>query len=264
MMKRRVLVKGMILGIVFLTACANGGIGSGERVDRVMFPQYPVYRDVEELANEATHIIRGQVLGRRVEWVNTILPEEVIGWEMARLQASGWTWDEIAEYLDEVIFHAPAQLYTIYWIRVLEAFYGHHSAGSVIEVRQLGGSLGHVRLRVEGATTLRSGSELVLFLRSWESTGLPYTLVNLSQGAYYFPDDWALDTRLSSVNTANSLVITLEDLVRIAEANRAIAEQNEIWELMLAVGIIVTIILGSVWLVREKMRGVKLRDFKNW
>jgi len=185
-----------------------------------------VLESVEELADEATHIVRGAVLEQRTEWLNFVFPREVLEQE---LKDQGLTAEEIAYELRGMVFEMEPELITISRVRVLEVFQGDHNVGDIIEIMQSGGEYGNERWVVEDALEIEVGVELVLFLFSWEFAGFPYSLISHMQGAYHVPEeievegvlvdigDWEIE--LEGLSEFDPITLTIEDLIEISEEN---------------------------------------------
>ena len=80
---------------------------------------YPHYDSIDHLSEHATDIVRVEVLDERVQRLNTWLEAPPAGID-------------------------PYEIYTVYRIRVVEAFQGNVSPGDIMEVRQMGGQHGGV------------------------------------------------------------------------------------------------------------------------
>ena len=188
-----------------------------------------VYEYVEEMADMATNIIRGEILDQHVEWLDINLSIEET-YQM--LEERGLSEKEIEAEIysvrsDGTTDMLDLELVTISRVRVLEIFKGSHNVGDIIYVMQTGGEHGSARWTVEGAMTLEAKSEFVLFLVSWEFAGLPYSLISNMQGAYYTP--YALDydgqllefnyieAELGAVSEIDPITISIGDLINIAE-----------------------------------------------
>ena len=242
-MKKSMLIKIVLLLIfvVALSACSSeeSNVAYGEldsasdefEYTIISFDTF-ILEDLEEMADGATHIIRGEVLDQRVEWLNLTIPREVTEQQLAE---EGLTEDEIAAELEGVIFEREPEIVTLSRIRVLEIFQGNHYVDDVIEIMQLGGEYGNERWIVDGEVELEVNSELVLFLVSWDMAGLPYSLLSHVQGVYYIPseledeylieaEDEHLSIELEGINEIDPVTITIEDLIEIAEENDLLDE----------------------------------------
>jgi len=244
-MKNKILVKIALLLIfsIFLVACdQNDLIGNdhgengyhqeslSDNPDEFVytFISYDVHirESTEELLDLATHLIRGRVLDQRSVWYNPTLTPEATTQLLSEL---GLTEDEIKTELENLTFEQEDELITISRIEVLEVFQGDHQVGDIIEVMQGGGEYGNERWIVEDRLDMELGSELILFLVSWEFAGFPYSLTSHIQGAYLVPpaiehEEYLveienLDIELNPLSDADPITITIEDLIEIAEEN---------------------------------------------
>jgi len=247
-MKKNALIKivMLLIFVVILSACStnqsnlayhndDNSICNGIQETFISF-DVVIYEDIEEMTDMATHIIRGEVLDQRTEWLDLNLSREEREQYLAEL---GLDDEEMEAKIYDVRSDGTAdelelELVTISRVRVLEVFQGDHNIGDVIEIMQIGGEYGYDRWTVEGAVEMETESELVLFLVSWEFAELPYALISHMQGVYYVPDELGdeeslaeLDEReieLESVSASDPVTITIEDLIEIAEDNDLLNE----------------------------------------
>jgi len=179
-----------------------------------------LHESVEDLAEEASHIIRGEVLEQRAEWLNLAIPREVI----ERMLVDDYlTEDE----MEAATLAREPELVTISRIQVLEVFQGDHQVGDIIEVMQLGGEYGNDRWIVENAIELEVGLESILFLNEWEIIDQPFSLINYAQGAYaslfgrnerlkdFVDGTFSLET----ISETDPILVRVGDLIRIAAEN---------------------------------------------
>ena len=193
-----------------------------EAKERIIAIDKNLWQNVEELTNRATDIIRGEVLEQRVEWQNLTLPREVVERLLAEEQLTEGEIETLTLAIEE-------ELVTVSRIRILEVFQGNYNVGDVIEIMQLGGTDVAEDWIIEDALTLEVSSEFVLFLVSWEMIDQPYSMINHVQGAYQIPieleegdylanlDDWYVE--LKNVNELDPVIMTVEDLIKIALEN---------------------------------------------
>jgi len=204
---------------------------NGEVIETIISFDVVIFEEIEELADNATHIIRGEVLDKVVKWMDLNLSREEHEYRMVE---QGLSEEEIEANIYSVREDGTAdeleiELVTITRVLVLEVFQGNHEVGDIIEIMQSGGEYGNERWIVEGSVDLEIGSELVLFLVSWEFAGLPYSLTSIIQSVYYIPHEIEHDNNiiefnncevvLESANEANPIEVSVGDLIEIAEEN---------------------------------------------
>ena len=224
-------------GIILLTACTVEGVGSAgdqyeidstevviEKIE--IHGDYFILEDVKEMADLATDIIRGQVLDKRVEWLNMRPSREAVE---ERMLNQGMNQEEIDFELYGIDFEPDFELMTIYRVQVLEVFQGETTLGEVIEVMRRGGEYGGQYWFMADAVELIVDTELVLFLFTHGLTGNPFVLVSHVQGVYYVPSQLGeyeylveydnLELELEKASELDPIILTIEDLIYIAEEN---------------------------------------------
>lgn len=103
---------------------------------------------VEQLANEADAVVHGRVVGQTSAWNDT-----------------------------------KSRIYTITDVEVIEAVKGKSAAKTVVQVRQIGGTVDGITQSIVGNASLKQGEEVFLFLDSDEK--LPYHyVIGMAQGKY--------------------------------------------------------------------------------
>jgi len=150
---------------------------------------YPHYDSVAHLTEEATDVVRVEILDERVEKYNSWL-------------------EEPPEGID------PYDINTVYRMKVLEAYQGGAAAGDILELRQMGGQLGDEQMVVADQVEIKPGEEMVMFLYDFRIKDLPLVYLNSHQSIYK-----AKDGALESVNSANDLILTFGQLRQIKESN---------------------------------------------
>ena len=156
----------------------------------VVIVQYPQYGSITGLSATATDIIGAEVMDRRVERLNM------------------WISEPPAEV-------DPYSLFTVYRIKITEAFQGDAIPGDIIEIKKLGGQLGNEALINNSYIPLTIGDNLVMFLSGSYTEGLPHSLLNPYETIYRFLDDGTFE----SLHPQNNLSLTAGDLDEIAEGN---------------------------------------------
>ena len=229
MEKKRIGVVILLLGGLWvLQACgqdSTASISNLNQENEVIFisGDYPMYDSIVSLSEMATDVIRGQVVDKRVAYVNTSLPPDVFLAEVSEFLTTEEVVEYFGENLEYVDFEPNYEMVAIYQIRVLEVFQGYYQVGEIIEIKTPGGDLGYVTVIAEDYISFEEGDDLVFFIQSWREAGLPGVLLNPFQSAYYFPIEYSdararnLNHEMDSVHPENSLTLTLEDLAQIYE-----------------------------------------------
>ena len=189
-----------------------------------------VYRSFDELAQGATDVIRGEVLDKRVELRNTMLPYYVVLKELDEELSEEEMLARFPDYLGEELGWLDSEPFyevvTIHRVRALEVFKGNYQIGDITEVMQPGGTYENTTVYSSDFVPFQSGADLVLFIHSRTHIGRAAVLLNSFQSVYRFPtiDENArsLDLNVELENVYgdvhyNNLSITLNDLLRLAE-----------------------------------------------
>ncbi|MEN0129629.1 MAG: hypothetical protein AAGC49_09330 [Brevundimonas sp.] len=162
-MKRLVL-----LGIVALALAAC----SPDEPEVVMSTaDYPSYSTPQEIVDAADVVVRGEVLGARVEEDHPVVSTE--GDPTLNPQAG----------LDEVP-DVPGIVVTVSTVRVEEVIKGDVAVGDLIEVSQLGGLYEGVQYLESQTTPLEEGSQDYVLLLAAHGPGVPYDLLHPVQAMY--------------------------------------------------------------------------------
>jgi len=213
-MKKLLLILITISIISGLAACRN----ETERV--YISADWQEWRSIEELASEATHVLRVEVLNERLELLNRF-----------GLQS-------VPPSID------PYELYTIHQVRILEVFQGDVAPGDIIDVAQVGGRLGNIEVVNKDHVSILTGGDFIFFLFYNPENPLfpnsPAGLMNPWQAIYHVAStDGGIsnnqgDNATNTQNTytsiiqrgqieslpGNDLTLTIEDLKAIAEQNK--------------------------------------------
>lgn len=104
--------------------------------------------DLQQLAKKADVVVHGQVLDQSTAW-----------------NAS------------------HSRIYTVTRVSVTDPLKGPHQKGTVIQIRQLGGTVDDITQSIVGNARLSAGEEVVLFLNHDPKKGLHYVL-GMAQGKY--------------------------------------------------------------------------------
>jgi len=184
----------ILLTGLFLLLC----IVACDQNDVMYATEYVSYDSIDELASSATDVLRVEILGSRVELVNTMLPP----------------FDP-----DEDI-SAGYEIHTIHEIRILEVFKGDAEVGGIMEVMQLGGTLDGTRLVNMDFIEFVYGDDLIVFLRTYDVVGLPSVLLTPDESVYrtmqLFPSptlraDITSDDAIAAISEAGTLMLAFQE-----------------------------------------------------
>lgn len=162
---------------------------------------YPSYSSVDALSERADTIVKGNVIQTRVEALNDLAADE-------------------GAANDPVSFD---KIYTIYTVQVTDSYKGRYTAGDQIEVKQLGGQLGHTEIVNDDNVKLMPTKDYVLFLETYEDT--PASLLNTVQSLYVIkpapkssqPSEQSASDVIISANPENDLTLSLSELQQIKD-----------------------------------------------
>lgn len=104
--------------------------------------------DLEQLSKKADVVVHGQVIDRAAAWNPT-----------------------------------RSRIYTVTRVAVTDPLKGPHKKGTVIQIRQLGGTVGDITQSIVGNARLTDGEEVMLFLNHDPAKQLHY-IVGMAQGKY--------------------------------------------------------------------------------
>jgi len=155
---------------------------------------YLIYRDIDELVSDATDIIRVEILDSRVEMILTLLPPFLPGIDLS----------------DEY------EICTVHRIRVIDVFKGSQEPGAIMEVMQLGGSLGRYTLVNDSFIDFAIGDELILFMYTFDDE-LPDVLLTPHQAVYRVVSSADGSIEIENFCQFNLLTLTISDLEHIAD-----------------------------------------------
>ena len=224
LVKSKVLIIGLLICLFIPILSACDGINPGYEMG--ISRDYIIYDSIAELAQEATDVIRGEVLDVRVELRNTVLSEEEFLKEISADLSEEeiiYTFGEDMSWMD---FSPRYEVVTVHRVRVLEVFQGNYQIGDITEVMQPGGTYGDMSVGNSSLISFEAGDDIVFFIYSRTHMGRGAVLLNPFQSAYRFPtiDENArnldLDVELENVSGDthfNDLSITLNDLLQLAE-----------------------------------------------
>jgi hypothetical protein len=215
---KKVLLAILIFVMFATTASADDWIG---------------YRDIDELFERATNVVRVEVLDNwRYEMINIVTPlPDPIPDDMLVLFEEG--------ILSVEMFNPRYSVYTLHQVKVIESFKGDLQAGDIIDVGQRGGELedGIKVATPSGRYIFSSGEDLILFMRVSASDGMRYEnlLGPWWYAIYRYPSLESVDERNRNrfTLTMNDLYyrFTTADALIILQAAAGLIELNE-WQIV--------------------------------
>nr|WP_145405696.1 hypothetical protein [Paenibacillus xylanexedens] len=163
----------------------------------------PHYNSIDSLSEKASAIVRGRVIDTRVEAINDMIISD------SKDEQSNPGGD-----LPEA-----NKIYTIYTIKVDEAYKGKYSTGDTLEVKQLGGKVGNTTLVAEESADITSEKDYVFFVATYAQT--PASLLNAIQGLYIYESAVGQSAKangeatITNAHQENDLTLRVEDLSKI-------------------------------------------------
>jgi len=162
----------------------------------------PPRSSVDELASDATYVIRALILNEKVEIIDTVTMERA---------------EELPDNIDDAFWDSH-EVITVNSIEVVEAYKGDAEPGQIMEIVQIGGRIGDIEVISYDRVQFTDGEDLFLFLNPW---GYP---IHPSQSVYRSPAHLkggsALNmpptTILENFHIDNNLILTVGDLERIS------------------------------------------------
>ena len=178
--------------VVGLTACTPSSPANEVYYNAA----YPVYATAADLSADADVVVQVEVIASAVKELGIL--EELTGEEAAdpELNPGGSTAES------ETLL-----VYTVHHVRVTKVVKGDVAVGSVIEVKELGGTLGDTKFLTPEGTLLGKGGEYLLFLKTFK--GSPASLLNPIQATYAYEDE-RLVSMVGNTIQAKDIEITLE------------------------------------------------------
>jgi len=189
---------------------------------------FPFYNSIGDLADRATDVVKVEVLDERVELINIWMPPlyecEMFNYYFERYP-----------FLFEAYY-----IFTVHRLLVLDVFMGESHQGEILEVKLIGGQMDNVILINDEYVPLTVGDVLVLFLETYDIENMPASLLNPVQSVYRFTpsqanaigslertrqyDNFSSTSKdyyvIESLNANNTLTLTINDLLNIAESSR--------------------------------------------
>jgi len=208
----------IIVGLTILVVGAYLGIMRSGQFGAFISSSDAVYSNADELAFMSTDIIRGVIVGERVERLNMLSTPP------------GGPNEEYLETRENYY-----QINTIHSIRISEVFMGDAQVGDIMEIAQLGGRLHFSELTNLSLIPFATGDDLVLFIRTFNNANginRPGVLISSFQSAYrvtsssgadfsngivaaYNANPRIADVVLENHDSGNSMVLTVGDLLLI-------------------------------------------------
>jgi hypothetical protein len=165
----------------------------------------PHYKNVDSMVERASHIIRGELVSARVEWIDILDYEKI----------------DSAEYSHPDIKEGINYLFTVYTFSINDVYKGIELSDNALEVKVFGGETDDIIMVFDEKTMFHAGFEYVLFLQTYNN--IPADLLNPYQCAYIYEDKMSKqtpkETVLRSLSDENDLVITYDDLTKIKSNN---------------------------------------------
>jgi len=229
-MKKYLLTLFMVLALLFLVAC-EGAVDENSEIrnnttqtenltqaQEVPSAHLPSWAENLELSEDEVYTMHTSF-----DWYWHDSIDEMTSWSgcVARV--------EVLDERVELVNTSPRSSFdtydivTIHRLRALEVFKGNAQAGETIEAMQVGGSLGNLILICEEMASLVSGDELIVFINEYGC------LLNPMQSIYRVPSSARGNESLTSqsenitlenVHEKNNLVLTTDDLEKIAQVAR--------------------------------------------
>jgi len=204
MVKKPLSVIILIALLLILAACSPQSSGN------LPPPNIEIWirQDIDGIARFSTDIIRAEVLSSKEERVDVILSDT----------------------------NSLVKRHNVYDLKVIEVFKGDSEAGDIVKAMQDIESVNN-----QNNVTLNIGSNLVFFLRSFESDGfghLPMAFEGGLQGVYWVPskhadlladgietaylaDSSVSDIVLTAFDLYSEITLTIRDLMQIAGVDSA-------------------------------------------
>ncbi|MCL2361128.1 MAG: BspA family leucine-rich repeat surface protein [Defluviitaleaceae bacterium] len=184
-----------IILILVLISCSRNGVV----IEHEIHGGAALRRDVTQLVNNATHIVRAEILDSRVEEIRiSLIPDDSM--------------------------EPRYRIHTIYQLRILEVFMGGVAIDDIIEGAQVGGQLGNVSLVYSRFVYFNNGDELVFFLICYRTLGFEHAPVQMEilthQGIFRpAPSEAGLHEVLVGIGAFPDfqLPLTVDDLNRIQD-----------------------------------------------
>ena len=197
-LKNLLLISTAIALMFFSSACINEGRTDPEKDIITGKIDYAWYDSIDALYKKADLVIKGKVLGSRVEWMSHVIEPTAEEKSDPVLNPGGEIDDD-----DEMIT-------TIYTVEISVVYKG--SAGKTIDVLQLGGETDTATYSYEGTPEITINKEYILFLSESTLYENAAWLLNNAQALYKVEGNDLIKL------PKNTLELTYEDLTRLEES----------------------------------------------
>lgn len=204
----RLLILMLCFAVMIVTVgCSTGKVNvqQQEKLVARVYGDYPEYSSVDELAEKADVIIEGTVVNSRLEEIDDLIAP--LGQD--------------EKFKPNEQPQSSKKIYTVYTIKVSDAFKGVIKPGETIEVKQIGGEGENVIYVADESVEFVQNKKYIMFLTTYENS--PATLLNPIQSSYSYDEESATlksgQEELVSVNEKNNLTLTVGDLEKIKEKN---------------------------------------------
>lgn len=206
-MKKNRLISLAVCVVLMLSsvACAsvNKEASEAQPVTIYATQDSPHYKSIDSLSEKASAIVRGRVIDTRVEAINDMVKSDSKDEQLN----SGGNPPEVSK------------IYTIYTIKVDEAYKGKYKTGDTLEVKQLGGTVGNTTLVAEERADIAAEKDYVFFVATYAHS--PASLLNAIQGLYIYEQGVGQSAKangeatITNAHEENDLALRVEDLSKI-------------------------------------------------
>ncbi|MFE2869294.1 hypothetical protein [Embleya sp. NPDC059259] len=202
-MKRRILSLICAAGFVTTVAACGSSDSGSSASDRVSYhAAFPEFASSDEMYATADSVVSGVVQpGSEVRELAPI----VVDSDDPKLNPQAGT--EATEEPREPV------VVTVHRVRITELHKGPGKVGDVIEVKQLGGTLGKTTYESQETTSLKAGTPYLLFLNTYPDA--PASVLTPIQGQYTLDGQGAPQSLPN-----NKLKLTDADLKRLDRTNK--------------------------------------------
>lgn len=167
---------------------STNGSKSARTSDTVAYhADYPEYSSLDEVIKKSDIVVKGTVLGSRVE---KMLPDAPAGGDPATNPQAGLSPAEAKEAKEAA--EADPVIVTVSKVKVSQTLAGDVAVGDTVEVSQLGGTYKGVTYKEKGTIMLAKGGQQYVLMLADHGGKHPYDLVNPEQALYTVTSDGAV------------------------------------------------------------------------